>query len=72
MDKGQGTRVTVTVDNGVVTLAPAGSNGGFRVSPGGQLELRAEARAVLDSGAQRHYWIELHDAEGRVWLHPSR
>ena len=72
MAKGEGTRVTVSVNDGVVTLASAGKTGGFRVSPGGQLELRSEARAALDAGLQRHYWIELQDDAGQVRLHPYR
>ncbi len=72
MVKGEGTRVTVSVDDGVVTLASAGKTGGFRVSPGGQLELRAEARSALDAGIKRHYWIELQDASGQIRLHPDR
>lgn len=72
MAKGEGTRVTVSVDHGAVTLGSAGEKGGFRVSPGGQLELRAEARSVLDSGVKRHYWIELQDASGQIRLHPYR
>jgi bifunctional DNA-binding transcriptional regulator/antitoxin component of YhaV-PrlF toxin-antitoxin module len=72
MAKGEGARVTVSVDDGVVTVASAGKAGGFRVSPGGQLELRAEARAALDAGVKRHYWIELQDAAGQVRLHPYR
>lgn len=70
MVKGQGMRVTVAVDRGVVALAPAGSTGGFRVSPGGQFELRGDARAALEAGTLRHYWIELQDAKGQVRLHP--
>jgi hypothetical protein len=71
MLKGQGARVTVSVSDGVVTLS-SGETGGFRVSPGGQLELRSEARSVLDGGLERHYWIELEDARGEVRLRPYR
>jgi len=70
MAKGQGARVTVAVDDGIVTLAPAGKTGGFRVSPGGQLELRGEARTALQRGTGRHYWVELLDESGQVRLHP--
>jgi hypothetical protein len=72
MSKGQGARVTVAVDSGKVTLAIAGKTGGFRVSAGGQLELREEARAVLESGTGRHYWVELLDDQGQVKLHPFK
>jgi hypothetical protein len=72
MIKGVGTRVTVAIDDGVVSLALYGSNGGFRVSPRGQLELRGDARALLETGVSRHYWIELRDAEEQVKLHPWR
>lgn len=70
MEKGQGARVTVAVEDGVVLLAPAGEKGGFRVSAGGQLELRQEARAALERGTAKHYWIELLDDKGEVRLHP--
>ena len=70
MSKGQGARVTVAVDDGIVTLALAGETGGFRVSAGGQLELREEARAVLQRGVGRHYWVQLLDHRGQVKLHP--
>ena len=72
MVKGEGVRVTVAVERDVVTIVRSGTNGGFRVSPGGQLELRAEARAALDSGLKRHYWIELEDEKRQVRLHPYR
>ncbi|MBK9089553.1 MAG: hypothetical protein IPL90_11075 [Holophagales bacterium] len=70
MMKGRGARVTVAVDKGAVTLALAGVTGGFRVSPGGQLELGEEARSVLQTGVGRHYWVELRDDQGMVTLHP--
>src|SRR2546423_7651401 len=70
MSKGQGARVTVAVVDGVVTLALTGETGGFRVSANGQLELRVEARDVLQRGVGRHYWIELLDDHGQVKLHP--
>ena len=70
MPKGKGARVTVAVEHDVVTLAQAGSTGGFRVSPNGQLELREQARTVLQTGIGRHFWIELLDEQGQVKLHP--
>lgn len=70
MAKGQGARITVAVQNGVVSIARAGQSGGFRISAGGQLELREEARAALQHGASRHYWVELLDEKGQVNLHP--
>lgn len=72
MTKGAGARVTVAVDNGAVSVAAAGGTGGVRVSPQGQLELRGDARALLDSGTARHYWVELLDAQGQVKLYPWR
>ena len=72
MLKGTGARVTVAIEDGSVSLAPAGTTGGFRVSADGQLELRGDARALLDTGIMRHYWIELLDARGQVKLHPCR
>lgn len=70
MSKGEGSRVTVAVENDAVTLSAAGETGGFRVSPGGQLALREEARGVLERGTGCHYWIELLDDQGQVRLHP--
>ena len=70
MVKGQGARVTVAINNGTVILASAGKTGGFRVSPGGQLELRQEAMSTLRCGAGSHFWVELLDDHGQVRLHP--
>jgi|GEM_PF-2736532 len=70
MSRGRGARVTVAVVDGAVALALAGETGGFRVSAAGQLELREEARGVLQRGVGRHYWIELFDDNGQVKLHP--
>lgn len=70
MTKGEGAKVTVTVENGVVTLTQAGKSGGFNVSRGGQLELRQQAREALQRGTGRHYWVELLDDKGQVKLHP--
>ena len=70
MAKGDGTRVTVAIESGAVTLASAGSAGGFRVSAEGQLELREEAMAILQRGQGRHFWIELIDDKGQIKLHP--
>jgi len=72
MTKGVGARVTVAVDGDAVSLALGGKTGGFRVSPRGQLELRGDARSLLDGGSARHYWVELLDAQGEVKLHPWR
>jgi hypothetical protein len=72
IEKGAGSRVTITINDGAVTVASSGAAGGFRVSPGGQLELRDEARSVLNTGARSHYWIELQDAKRQVRLHPYR
>jgi hypothetical protein len=65
-----GTRVTVAVEGDAVELRPAGEQGGFRVSPRGQMELRAEALSVLAAGTARHYWLELDDQHQTVTLHP--
>jgi hypothetical protein len=72
MAKAEGARVTVAVNEQSVTLALAGDKGGFRVSAAGQLELGGEAKAVLESGVQRHYWIKLDDAQKQVTLLPYR
>lgn len=70
MEKGQGRRVTVAVENGAVVLAPASRTGGLRVSPKGQLELQGDARAILATGANHHYWVELDDGTSTVKLNP--
>lgn len=70
MEKGQGRRVTVAVEGGAVILCPTADTGGLRVSPKGQLELRAEARAILAQGPGRHYRLELDDQAGTVKLNP--
>lgn len=72
MSKGQGARVTVAVEGDAVALALAGETGGFRVSAGGQLELRKEAQAALQHGIGRHYWVELLDDHGQIKLHPFK
>lgn len=72
MEKGQGCRVTVAVENNAVILAPANKTSGFRVSPKGQLELLGEARKTLSAGADRHYWMELDDGSSIVKLNPFK
>jgi len=72
MAKDQGARVTVSVEGDTVILALGGKTGGFRVSAGGQLELRAEARAALEHGSGRHYWVELLDGHNQIKLHPDK
>lgn len=69
--KGAGTRVSVAVKDGAVVLA-AVKAGGFRVSAGGQLVLRQEARQALEQGAARHFELELDDKKGTVTLRPYR
>lgn len=70
MTKGVGGHVTVAVLEGKIVIAPARETGGFRVSPAGQLALQGEARGVLQTGSNRHYWIELDDREKTVRLNP--
>jgi bifunctional DNA-binding transcriptional regulator/antitoxin component of YhaV-PrlF toxin-antitoxin module len=72
MAKGAGARVTVAIEDGAVALKPAGESGGFRVSAKGMLELRGEPRELLEQGAARHYWMELHDDKTLVLLHPYK
>ncbi len=72
MEKSQGGRVTVAVENNAVVLMSANKNGGFRISPKGQLELQREARATIETGVARHYWIELNDEAGIVRLNPTK
>lgn len=70
MEKKQGCRVTVAVNNNAVQLVQTNKTGGFRVSPKGQLELRGEARTALESGIERHYWLELDDLKKNIKLRP--
>jgi hypothetical protein len=53
-----------------VEIAAAGRSDGFRVSPRGMMELRGEARRVLEEGANRHFWFELDDEGKKVTLCP--
>lgn len=69
MTPGSGARVTVAVEDGAVLIAPAG-DGGFRVSPAGQLVLRGDAREVLERGGNRNYYLELDDEKQSVTLRP--
>lgn len=70
MFKGQGTQVSVAVDDGAVIVMTVGESGGFRVSKGGQMALRQEARETLARGTRSHYWIELLDEKRQIRLHP--
>ncbi|WP_211468067.1 hypothetical protein [Collimonas silvisoli] len=72
MSLGVGTRVTVAIEDGAVAIKPAGGSGGYRVSPKGLIELRGDAREILESGVARHYWLELHDNKNLVLLHPYK
>ncbi|GAA1496184.1 AbrB/MazE/SpoVT family DNA-binding domain-containing protein [Paeniglutamicibacter kerguelensis] len=65
-----GARVTVSVKGNTVLLAPATADGGFRVSPRGQMEVRGEALRVLEGGKERHFYFELDDERQTVALHP--
>ena len=66
--------MTVAIKQGAVSVARVGETGGFRVSSGGQMELRAEARAVLNARATRHSPLPLilaldgHDGAGKTTL----
>jgi bifunctional DNA-binding transcriptional regulator/antitoxin component of YhaV-PrlF toxin-antitoxin module len=66
----EGAQVTVAVKDDAVELAPAGADGGFRVSARGQMELRGDPRRVLEAGVGRHFWLELNDDDQTVRLHP--
>lgn len=72
MSPGVGARVTVAIEDGAVALKPAGASGGFRISAKGMLELRGDAREILEHGEARHYWLELHDDKTLVLLHPYK
>lgn len=65
-----GARVTVAVKGNTVLLAPAAADGGFRVSPKGQMEVRGDALRVLEGGKERHFYFELDDERQTVALHP--
>lgn len=65
-----GSRVTVAVEGNAVLLAPATSDGGFRVSPAGQMEVRGDALKILEGGKERHFYLELDDERHTVALHP--
>ena len=69
MQPGVGARVTVAVTGDGVELRPAGKDGGFRVSPKGQMELRGDAFATL-SKSTRNYWLEIDDDRATVVLRP--
>lgn len=70
MEPKVGSRVTVEVHGNAVLLAPATSDGGFRVSPAGQMEVRGDALKVLEGGKARHFYLELDDDKRTVALHP--
>ena len=72
MSPGAGTRVTVAIEGDAVAIKPAGGTGGNRVSPKGMMELRGDAREILEKGAARHFWLELHDDKTLVLLHPYK
>ncbi|WP_428738255.1 hypothetical protein [Sulfurimonas sp.] len=62
MEKGEGGRVTISIENGSIKMSPTEKTGGFRVSPKGQLQLRGDARDILATKSNnQHYWIELQD-----------
>lgn len=69
MEIGKSTRVQVAAAKDGVSLSAA-DQGGLKVSPGGQLVLPGDARAVLLRGATRNYWLEVNDSARTVVLHP--
>jgi len=69
MQPGAGARVTVAVNGDTVELRPAGADGGFRVSPKGQMELRGDAFATLSKNT-RNYWLEIDDDKELVLMRP--
>jgi hypothetical protein len=70
MEPGKGCRVTVAMGNHCVSLKPTGEQGGTRVSAKGQIELAGEPRTLLESGVERHYWLQIDDDKQIVELHP--
>lgn len=70
MAPGAGICVTIAVTENSVELKPVKGEGGSRVSPKGQLDLHGDARAKLQSGVERHIWMEVSDSQSTVRLHP--
>jgi len=70
MKPGEPASVAVSVRDSSVILQPAGEKGGFPMSANGQFQFKSDAKAVLEKGEGRHYWLELHDAEQTVVMHP--
>ena len=72
MEVGQGSQVSVNVDNKCVTLSSNYSNKDktWRISKGGVMTLRADAKALLERGKSRHYWLDLDDKNKQVKLMP--
>lgn len=70
MSKGAGNKVLVALDQDAVSITPSNGIGGTRVSPKGMMELQGEARALLEKGEKRHFWLELFDEKQMVLLHP--
>lgn len=72
MSVGKGCKVTVALYDNTVQLKKTSNDGGVRVSPKGQLELIGDAKKLLESGTDSHYWIELCDKDARISLHPDK
>jgi len=68
MEQGKGAHVNIQVKQNVIVLTPTAQ--GARVSPGGALEVNADAKRVLSAAAKRHYWLEVDDKSHSVTLHP--
>lgn len=72
MQPGEGRRVAVAIEGDKIAITPVIGHGGFRISAKGMMELQGEPRAILESGTNRHYWLELIDENEVVFLHPYK
>src|SRR4051812_39587788 len=70
MVKGSGATINCGVKTGTIILSSGQvATESLRISPGGMVELPADAKATLLASAKRHYWLELHDEAKTVVLH---
>lgn len=74
MAKGAAARVSVSVDSGEVVFSarPAKGSKSWRVSAAGMFLLKGEAKDVLSSGKNRHYWLKLSDKTQEVRAVPYK
>ena len=70
MNPNSGSRVSVAVVGKSVELKTVKGEGGTRVSPKGQMDLQGDARGTLQSGTERHIWMEVSGDHQMVVIHP--